>query len=231
MTEPSATSTPATPANPAARTPHAPHAPRPRTAWLVFLLTIALGLVIDLASKHLAFRAIAPHPVVVERADVLRARHPSMLIPPHDPVRVVPHLLDFTLVLNPGAVFGIGAGRRVVFILFTGVAIIFAVLLFLRWTHPRDYASHAAVGLLIAGGLGNLYDRLVYACVRDFIHPLPGLMLPGGLEWPWGGREVWPYVSNVADLFLIIGIGVLIWRTLRPHAMQPQLPADDSHTR
>ncbi|MDX2130632.1 MAG: signal peptidase II [Planctomycetota bacterium] len=215
----------ATPTAPPARTPVHPTR-KPRRAWLVLLATIIVGLVIDLGSKAAAFRYIADAPVVVDRAQVMRANHPSALIPAHEPVRIVPHVLEFTLVLNPGAVFGIGAGRRGVFMLFTGVAMVFAMMLFVRWTTARDTLSHAAVGLLVSGGLGNLYDRLVYACVRDFIHPLPGVVLPGGLEWPWGGREVWPYVSNIADLFLIIGIGALIWRTLRPIGDDRPAPAE-----
>jgi lipoprotein signal peptidase len=45
------------------------------------------------------------------------------------------------------------------------------------------------------------------------------VQLPFGWHYPWGGTEIWPYVSNVADLFLILGIGVLVIRALRnPHS-------------
>jgi hypothetical protein len=59
----------------------------------------------------------------------------------------VPDLLDLSLVLNPGAVFGIGAGKRWFFIGFTGAA----------WPWPsgcsrpgpsrKDAMAHAAIGL------------------------------------------------------------------------------------
>lgn len=196
-------------------------------AWALLLTTSGVGVAIDLVTKWAAFEFVGDAPVRVSRAAVLAARTPGDTLPYPVPTReIIPGLLDFTLVLNPGAVFGIGAGKRFMFIGFTAFALCFALFLFLKWTLRRDHLSHAAVGLLIAGGLGNLYDRLMFACVRDFIHPLPGLRLPGGWEWPWGGRDVWPYVSNVADLFLILGIGALIWRTLRPihpltHATPP----------
>lgn len=181
------------------------------------LSAAVLGLAADLASKWAAFRYIGEAPVVVSREAVLAAHSPMDTIPPPIPrVEIVPHLLDFTLVLNPGAVFGFGAGKRTIFMIFTGLAMIFAFTLFARWTARHDRLSHVAIGLLISGGLGNLYDRLLYACVRDFIHPLPDVMLPFGWSWPWGGREVWPYVSNIADLSLILAILALIWRTLRP---------------
>lgn len=194
-------------------------------AWAVLLITIVLGLVIDLYSKHLAFERVAGRPVIIQREDVLRIMSGGgetpqrsiglgALIPRHEPVQVVPSLLDFTLVLNPGAVFGIGAGQRVFFIAFTGAAVAFALYVFTKWTRPRDRAAHIALGLLISGGLGNLYDRLVYACVRDFIHPLPGLQFPFGLS-PFGTREVWPWVSNIADLFLLIGIAMLAFFLLK----------------
>lgn len=188
-------------------------------AWATLLITVVLGLVIDLYSKYLAFERVAGRLVVIDREDVLRIMSSGSgnpprglglgaLIPRHEPVQVVPSLLDFTLVLNPGAVFGIGAGQRIFFIAFTGAAVAFALYVFTKWTRPRDRAAHIALGLLVSGGLGNLYDRLVYACVRDFIHPLPGLQFPFGLS-PFGSREVWPWVSNIADLFLLIGIVML----------------------
>lgn len=185
-------------------------------AWMVFVVVAVLGLAADLGSKAIAFHTIAPAPVVVDREEVIREwrerRALGRLIPPHRPVVVVPKVLEFSLVLNPGAVFGIGAGQRWFFVAFTVGALGLAVWMFGAWTRPQDHLAHAAIGLLVAGGLGNLYDRLVYACVRDFIHPLPGVMLPNGWEMPIsGGREVWPYVSNVADLWLLIGIGMLMW--------------------
>lgn len=193
-------------------------------AWAILLVVTILGLAADLGSKSWAFRTVAGSPVVVEREEVLAAPSLGRLIPPHAPVVVVPSGLEFTLVLNPGAVFGIGAGKRAFFIAVTVVAIMFAGWMFARWTRPDRWGMHAAIGLLIAGAIGNLYDRLVYACVRDFIHPLPGVKLPFGLKLPNGSTEVWPYVSNVADLFLLVAIGILLvqsWRGTKPRVIEP----------
>ncbi|MEZ6244316.1 MAG: signal peptidase II [Phycisphaerales bacterium] len=184
-------------------------------AWALLLACTAVALALDLWTKSLAFAQVAGAPVHVRRADVLSGVPLDALVRDHHPVKVIPSVLEFTLVLNPGAVFGIGAGQRWFFILFTMVALVFAMVVFARWTTSRDRAAHIALALLIAGGLGNLYDRIVYACVRDFIHPLPGVKLPFGIAWPSGSGDVWPYVSNVADLFLLVGIGALLvcsWR-------------------
>ena len=175
----------------------------------MLLTTTAAGVAIDLASKWWAFQRVAGFPVVVRREDVLAAPRLADLLPRVEAMVVIPDLLHFSLVLNPGAVFGIGAGKRWFFVAFTLGALLFALYMFARWTRHRDWASHIAIGLLIAGALGNLYDRLVYACVRDFIHPLPGWKLPFG--WTINGtRELWPYVSNIADAFLLIAIGMLL---------------------
>lgn len=173
-------------------------------------MVTAFGLVSDLASKSLAFAYVAGIPVGIDREAVLTTTRLDLLIPTHKPVVVLPGLLEFTLVLNPGAVFGVGAGRRWFFVGFTIVALAFATFIFGLWTRAKDGWAHVALGLIAAGGLGNLYDRLRFACVRDFIHPLPGVKLPFGLNWPSGSNEVWPYVSNVADLYLIVGIGILL---------------------
>ncbi len=190
---------------------------RSKRAWAVLLIVLVLGLIADLASKQLAFQHIADQPVTITRADVLGSVDPNReLIPRHRPITVVPRVLDLTLVLNQGAVFGMGAGKRWLFIVFTGGAIALGLWMFGAWTRPRDSVAHVSLGLLLAGGLGNLYDRLVYACVRDFIHPLPAVTI--------GNWEVWPYVSNVADALLIIGIiGLMwhLWRADRPAKVAP----------
>lgn len=186
-----------------------------RGAWLFLLIVVVIGTAIDLASKTIAFNTLADAPVAIDREEVVNATELQALIPRHEPTTIVPALLDLQLVLNPGAVFGIGAGKRFFFIAATTLAIGFALWMFARWTGRRDRVAHAAIGLVIAGGLGNLYDRVRFACVRDFLHPLPNVNYPFGISTPWSGREVWPYVSNLADLWLIIGVAVLVvflWR-------------------
>lgn len=194
---------------------------RCRRAWALLAIVTAIGLTSDLASKWWAFERLGPMPVRLTRERVLETRDLGSLIPPGSRREVISGILDLTLVLNPGAVFGMGAGKRVFFIAFTLIAVGFATWMFATWTTARDRLSHGAIGLILAGGLGNLYDRLEYACVRDFLHPLPGVVLPFGWSWPWGGRELWPYVSNIADLWLLLGIGVLMVQLLRSPAPGP----------
>lgn len=182
--------------------------------WTILLVTLVIGLIADLGSKWWAFHSIADAPVVVKRDDVLAQTKidPTdlmRLIPPHKPVGIH-KVFEFQLVLNNGAVFGAGQGKRWMFIGFTAVVLIIAMYSYARYASPKSRWTPFAVGLVVSGGIGNLYDRIVFGCVRDFLHPLAGLEFPGGIRWPNGSPEVWPYVSNVADAALLFGIAILI---------------------
>ena len=177
-------------------------------AWLVLLTVLTVGLTLDLGLKHLSFENIADQPVVLDRQELLN--NPYWRIPRHEPVTIVPRLLELHLVENRGAVFGIGADQRIFFIVFTICALIAAVAVFARWTTSRSRMAHIGLGLILAGGIGNLYDRVQFSVVRDFVHLFPGWTLP--FNWRWGGQsnEVFPWVFNIADVMLLTGMGLLM---------------------
>lgn len=181
---------------------------RSAVAWTVLLLVVVVGLVLDLWTKQWAFDEVAGTPVQLVYSDIIDGANP---IPWHDGMKVVsPDLLDFRLVLNRGAVFGIGQGRRVAFVLFTGIAIVVAVVVFGWWTRARAHLAHVAIGLILAGGLGNLYDRLAIGAVRDFLHLFPRRDLPFGISWPGGTTEIFPWIFNLADVELLVGMALLL---------------------
>lgn len=117
-------------------------------------------------------------------------------IPRHDPIVVVPGLLNFQLTLNTGAVFGTGQGGRPIFIAVSVVAVIVIVVLMAR-SPARATAYHVGLALILGGALGNLYDRLVHSAVRDMLHMLPGTGL-------------WPWIFNPADVALVLGVGMVL---------------------
>lgn len=126
-------------------------------------------------------------------------------------VEFIPGYLHFEWVMNHGAVFGIGEGQRSLFVVVSIVA-----LGFLNWLFAvarRQPVYQIILGMLLAGVLGNLYDRIVYGYVRDMLHALPGW------TWPWADgngnyREVFPYVFNIADVMLCTGVGCLLIHSL-----------------
>ena len=71
-----------------------------------------------------------------------------------------------------------------------------------------------ALGLILGGTIGNLYDRLVFGGVRDFLYFYK-------IEWP---------VFNVADCCLVVGAGVLLVQALfvAPAPEQPPVPDDEA---
>ena len=71
---------------------------------------------------------------------------------------VIPHLMSFRRSLNAGALFGLGKGLTPVFILASVLALGFVFFLFVQSTRDRR-SLHVALGLVLAGALGNLYDR------------------------------------------------------------------------
>lgn len=178
-------------------------------AWALLLGTFALALAVDLWTKEWAFRTVAGSPVVLHREDV--AGNPGHVIPWHPGVRAVPpDLLDFRLVLNHGAVFGIGQGRGMLFVGFTVLAVGTALWVFGRHTQASSRASHVGLALVLAGGIGNMVDRVQVGAVRDFLHLFPRRDLPWGLHWPGGSTEWFPWVFNVADMELIAGMLLLM---------------------
>ncbi|MCA9284807.1 MAG: signal peptidase II [Phycisphaerales bacterium] len=182
---------------------------RSPAACLLLLAVTVAALAIDLATKQWAFRTVAGEPVELRYAEV--AHDTNYRLPFHTGVRALPYdLLDFRLVVNHGAVFGLGNGRRAVFIVFTIGAVLAGAFVFARWTRKGDWLTHVAIGLVLAGGLGNLYDRIVYGAVRDFFHMLPRWHLPFGLAWPGGNNEAFPWVFNVADVCLLAGMALLL---------------------
>ena len=62
-------------------------------------------------------------------------------------------LLDFDLVMNHGAVFGIGQEQRTVFIIFTLTAVTLALVIFAVGTRARSHALHVGIALILAGGI------------------------------------------------------------------------------
>ena len=100
--------------------------------------------------------------------------------------------------LNHGALFGLGSGTAFGNWLFLAVSAAAAAGIAFWSTRPtaaRDRYLCFALGLILAGTLGNFYDRVIFGGVRDFFH--------------WYKWYDWP-VFNVADCCLVSGAGLLV---------------------
>ncbi|MBT8421267.1 MAG: lipoprotein signal peptidase [Gammaproteobacteria bacterium] len=148
------------------------------TRWLML---VALIVILDQGSKYLA----------------------SAVLAPHVPVPVL-SFLSFTLTHNPGAAFSFlsdaGGWQRW---LFAGLSIVISIVLvhWLRGIPRGQLLLPAALTLVLGGALGNLWDRLVFGAVVDFID-----LHYQGWHWP---------TFNVADSAITVGAFLLFVTLIR----------------
>jgi signal peptidase II len=107
------------------------------------------------------------------------------------PLPVLP-FFELSYVENTGAAFGLGHGANGFFIAVSAVLIVALARLLRRWP-PGDFWLQAGGTLVLAGAIGNLYDRLAYRYVVDFLYVH---------HWP---------VFNVADSCITVGACLLAW--------------------
>lgn len=116
-------------------------------AHVRFWSVMVAGLALDLWSKHWAFYTLG-----------------------QDDVRVIiPKVLEFRTTLNPGALFGIGAGHTHVFLIASVLALGLVLWMFAQ-SAPKRWSLQIALGAILAGALGNMYDRMT---VQVLLHGYP----------------------------------------------------------
>jgi lipoprotein signal peptidase len=174
--------------------------------WLIVLAL--LGVALDQGSKYLVFNWLYQHPahysasenqgnyVVIPGAFRLYTQYTR------DPAEMPLHSWNSDQLphVNRGALFGLMNDRKTSNYVFAGISILAAAAIIL-WSFRRKTSSDRllciALGLILGGTLGNLYDRLVFEGVRDFLY--------------WNRWIDWP-VFNIADCFLVVGACLLLFQ-------------------
>ena len=92
---------------------------------------------------------------------------------------------------NPGIAFGIGLSGSL------GIWLSFAILCLVFYFVLKGQKTISALGLylIFGGGVSNLFDRLAFGCVRDFIQ------VASLTRWP---------SFNLADAAITAGVSVLV---------------------
>ncbi len=200
----------------AARSASGPNPGLPRGRLIVFAVIAGCGLAWDLWTKHqvfvaLGYRGVLPGPGVL----------------PVWKGQVLGITIQFQLetAFNPGALWGMGQGQTWLFASLSFVAA-GAIGYFLWQGHVT--ASRwltVATGLLLAGTLGNLFDRLglhgcrdergqsVYA-VRDFLD-----FFFGNFHWA---------TFNFADSYLVVGAIMLVIHSFLLATPEPDATASST---
>ena len=140
-----------------------------RSAYPTLLLSALLVLIADQVTKTLALETLQD-----------------------GPIDLISGVITFRLSYNPGGVFGIGQDFPEVFLVAT-VLVVGAILFCAR--KLDDHRWLIPLGLVLGGGLGNVFDRLfrnTEGRVVDFID-----------------LHVWP-IFNLADSAIVIGVLLIL---------------------
>lgn len=137
---------------------------------VIFWIATVSGALADLFTKHLMF-----------------VRLPST---DSQPIPIIDNLLQLVHAENRGGVFGLGQGS---WIWLAAGLIIPAIVIYISHFKEefRTKLNQLALGLVMAGAIGNTYDRLAYGFVRDFLD-----IYNGNWHWP---------AFNVADAGICVG--------------------------
>jgi signal peptidase II len=135
-------------------------------AFIVFIVVSCMVVVLDRITKTLAVEAL--------NGGATQA--------------FIPGFLDFQLVYNTGAAWGMLEGARTLFIVI-GVFTIGAMILFLALMRRHSVFMILGLGMIAGGAVGNTIDRALSGRVVDFIHTL-------FIEFPF---------FNIADSAITVG--------------------------
>jgi len=122
-------------------------------------------------------------------------------IPLYSNIRIIPGFFNLTHIHNRGAVFGIlsRSNDSTIHLLLMAASVMALglILYYFFSASPKDKLMKIALSLILAGALGNLWDRLIQKYVVDFLD-----IYIKNWHWP---------TFNVADSCITIGAFLLIF--------------------
>ena len=201
------------PEHPAAPTlmplPAAPQGEVHRPASIPFLVVVTgISLAADLVSKYYAksrLSAFDPKTRAMPRVEIWKDH------------------LDFIFAQNPGGAWSFLRGlpdtlRRPFFLVVSAAAIVFIISIYRRIGDDQR-AMKWGLPLALGGAMGNLVDRMRYGWVIDFID----------IYISRRGREHhWP-TFNVADIAIVVGVGLMAIDMLWVRGKKPGSPDLQPH--
>ncbi len=111
--------------------------------------------------------------------------------------------MNLLMAWNKGVSYGLfasdGMTGRVILILFAVSLVVGLGIWLARLTTP---IMGVAVGLVIGGAVGNIYDRVFFGAVADFFHVY------------WNNYD-W-YIFNIADVWIVLGVLIMVYDSFFP---------------
>ena len=105
--------------------------------------------------------------------------------------------LNFYLIWNKGIAFGLFSfNESLIYNVITGIIIIICIVVMVMIYNSSGFKNFSLI-FVLGGALGNLFDRIYYSAVPDFID-----FHINGFHW---------FVFNVSDIFITFGIICLIF--------------------
>ena len=102
------------------------------------------------------------------------------------------NFLNIYLIWNEGIAFGLFSFNEKIFYNILTILILIIILIIFIMTIKSDGFKKYSLLMILGGALGNVFDRLYYKAVPDFID-----FHIGNFHW---------FIFNVADIFITIGI-------------------------
>ena len=194
----------------------APELSGPRRPPILRFLVVALLVGLDLWSKAGVFAYLSGHP-----ASAVVDQHG------HERVAILGNWLAIMRSLNPGMAFGLFGDSQTVLVIGRLVAVVVLGWMLFKHKHIHS-ASGAALVLVLAGALGNLYDNLFMGGLKEWLAgegPLKFGQVRDFIDVYFG---VWDYhfaTFNVADSCITVGAVLLLFFWGRDERAREQLVA------
>jgi signal peptidase II len=156
------------------------------------------------ASKLILGFAMAVSTLALVALDLWTKALAASLLPGRGTVRLVGDVAVLVYVRNSGAFLSLGSGLPPILRTLLLVVLPIVALAFFGWAFlirgagegtGRGMADYAVLVLIAAGGAGNLFDRLLYGEVRDFLNFGIGRLRTG--------------IMNLADLYILAALIVM----------------------
>ena len=109
----------------------------------------------------------------------------------------VTSFLNFNLIWNDGIAFGLFSFEKKIYYNFLTILIVLITLIILWMITRTEKIEKLAFMMVFGGSLGNIFDRLYYSSVPDFID-----IHFNNFHW---------FIFNVADIFITVGVLLLIF--------------------